>query len=253
MMPAAFFGHGSPMLALQDNAVTRAWREFGRSLATPRAVLCISAHWYIGRTAVTAMDRPRTIHDFAGFPPALYSIEYPAPGDPELAARVRELLQPVAVQPDTGWGLDHGSWSVLRHVFPQADIPVVQLSIDATQPARFHYELGSRLAPLRAAGVLIVGSGGVVHDLASFSLAEEPRTPAWAERAEQQLAELLEAGEVESLVDYNGLGTDVQRGIPTPDHYLPLLYVLGAAPGRASIITRGLEGGSVSLLSLRLE
>jgi len=253
MMPVVFFGHGSPMNAVRDNAATRAWQQFGRSIPPPVAVLCISAHWYIGSSAVTAMDSPRTLHDFGGFPRELYEIDYPAPGAPELAARVQELSGPEAVSMDMSWGLDHGSWSVLRHVFPRADIPVVQLSIDATQPAQFHYELGRRLAALRAADVLIAGSGGAVHNLELHARAEDAQPLGWAVRAEQQLVELLEAGAHESLIEFRRLGADVQRGIPTPEHYLPLLYVLGAAPGKARILARGIEGGSISLLTLRID
>lgn len=164
-LPAVFLGHGSPMNALNQNAWTRAWAGLGSSLPRPRAVLAVSAHWYLPALAVTAMAEPRTIHDFGGFPRALYEIRYPAPGDAALAARVQQLLAPLPVIADHAWGLDHGTWSVLRHMYPQADVPVVQLSIDARQPPRFHHELGARLRTLRAEGILILGSGNVVHNL----------------------------------------------------------------------------------------
>jgi 4,5-DOPA dioxygenase extradiol len=248
LMPAVFFGHGSPLNAVQDNAWTRAWREFGRLLPPPLAVLCISAHWYTRATQVTAMAQPRTIHDFSGFPAALQRVQYPAPGAPTLAARVQELLAPAAVSADTAWGLDHGSWSVLRHVFPRADIPVVQLSIDAGLPPAAHFELGRRLAPLRRQGILIAGSGGLVHDLGRYQPGDPPPQD-WALRAERQLEQRLLDGSVAELVDYHRLGADVRSGIPTPEHYLPLLYVLGASSGPARMLCRGIEGGSISMLS----
>jgi len=253
MTPAVFFGHGSPLNAVRDNACTRAWQAFGRALAPPRAVLCISAHWYLRSTRVTAMTAPRTIHDFSGFPPELYRIEYPAPGAPDLAARVQELLVPVAVTVDEAWGLDHGCWSVLRHVFPRADIPVVQLSIDATQPPAFHYALGRRLAPLRHSGILLAGSGGLVHHLGRFRSGDHVPAQDWARRAEQRLAELLTSAARDELVNVAGLGEDILEGIPTPDHYLPLLYILGASEGNGQVLCRGIEGGSISLLSARFD
>ena len=175
-MPALFLGHGNPLNALMDNAYTRAWRELGARTPRPRAVLAISAHWYVPGTAVTIAEAPRTIHDFGGFPRALYEVRYPAPGDPELARRVQRMLAPLAVALDESWGLDHGTWSVLRHVYPDADVPVVQLSIDESRPSSFHYDIGRRLAPLREEGVLIVGSGNIVHNLHAYAWGRrEPR------------------------------------------------------------------------------
>jgi 4,5-DOPA dioxygenase extradiol len=253
--PVLFFGHGNPMNAIERNPVTEAWSAIGAALARPRAVLCVSAHWYIPATAVTAAAAPRTIHDFGGFPRALYEVRYPAPGDAWLARRVRELLAPTRVALDERWGLDHGTWSVLCHVFPDASVPVVQLSIDETQPPAFHYALGQRLAPLRDEGVLVVGSGNVVHNLHAYAWGRHPAEPfEWAVRFEEQVKRLLLAGEHGPLVDYDALGGDAVLAVPTPDHYLPLLYVAGAGgpadPARFPV--DGIDGGSVSMLSVRL-
>jgi 4,5-DOPA dioxygenase extradiol len=254
-LPALFFGHGNPMNALERNAFTEGWAAIGAALPRPRAILCVSAHWYLPATAVTAVAAPRTIHDFGGFPRALYEVRYPAPGDLELARRVRALLAPTRVALDEGWGLDHGTWSVLRHVFPKADVPVVQLSIDETEPPAFHYELGRRLGPLRDEGVLVVGSGNIVHNLHAYAWGRHPAQPFdWAVRFEQQVRRLLESGEHGPLVDYESLGGDAVLSVPTPDHYLPLLYVLGTrAPGEpVGFPVDGIDGGSVSMLSIRL-
>jgi len=253
-MPAIFFGHGNPMNALADNAYTQAWSRIGASLR-PKAVLCISAHWYVPELAVTASAKPPTIHDFGGFPRELYEVRYPAPGDAALVSRVEELFAPSRVARDEGWGLDHGTWSVLIHVFPDADVPVVQLSIDETQPAAFHYELGRRLAPLRDEGILIVGSGNLVHNLHAFAWGRHPVEPFdWAVRFERRARELMESDEVGPLVDYEALGRDAVLSVPTPEHYLPLLYVLGARrPADAlSYPVEGTDGGSISMLSVRV-
>jgi 4,5-DOPA dioxygenase extradiol len=253
--PAIFLGHGNPMNALQENAWTRAWGALGAALAPrPRAVLAISAHWYIPATALTAMAAPRTIHDFGGFPRELFAVRYPAPGDPALAARVAELLAPLPVAADRSWGLDHGTWSVLCHMFPQADVPVVQLSIDETRPPAFHYELGTHLRSLRDEGVLIVGSGDVVHNLEAYAWGGRPAQPYdWALRFERTVRERLVAGDHAALIDYPALGDDALLSVPTPEHYLPLLYVLGAShPGeRLSFPAEGIDGGSVSMLGVR--
>ncbi len=254
--PAIFFGHGNPLNALLRNQYTEAWSHIGSSLTRPTAILCISAHWYLPGTAVTFMVQPRTIHDFGGFPRELYEVQYPAPGSPELARRVQSLLAPVAVQLDeASWGLDHGTWSVLCHVFPDADIPVVQLSIDETQPPQFHYELGKRLAPLRDEGVLIVGSGNLVHNLHTYAWGQHNLEPFdWAVRFEKLTRELLLKGNHAPLVDYESLGRDALLSAPTPDHYLPLLYVLGSRrPGdEATFPVVGFDGGSISMLTLQL-
>jgi 4,5-DOPA dioxygenase extradiol len=256
LMPAIFFGHGNPMNAVQENAFTQSWEAIGTRMARPRAILCVSAHWYIGESAVTINTPPRTIHDFGGFPPELYAVQYPAPGDAELAARVHSLLAPVPVSLDESWGLDHGTWSVLCHVFPEADVPVVQLSIDARQPAAFHYQLGQRLAPLREEGVLMMGSGNLVHNLRAYAWGEDNTEPYdWAVEFESRARDLLQAGEYAPLIDYQQkLGREALLAIPTPDHYLPLLYVLGARSGREAVSfpVEGIEGGSISMLAVRL-
>lgn len=243
------------MNALAHNAYTEAWAGLGRSIPRPKSILCISAHWFVPETGITVTTAPRTIHDFGGFPRDLYQVQYPAPGDPELARRVQKLLAPVPVRLDESWGLDHGTWSVLCHVYPRADIPVVQLSIDERQPPAFHYELGRRLAPLRDEGVLIVGSGNLVHNLRAYSWGKRPAAPFdWAVRFEQQAREMLTAGEQKPLIDYEKLGRDAQLSIPTPDHYLPLLYVVAAQQQAEKIQfpVEGVDGGSISMLSVQV-
>src|SRR5690349_17132648 len=254
-MPAIFFGHGNPMNALLKNAHTDAWAAIGGQLPRPRAVLAISAHWYIPATAITGSPAPRTVHDFGGFPQALYEVEYPAPGDTELARRVQDLLNPIPLELDDRWGLDHGTWSVLCHVFPQADVPVVQLSMDETQPAAFHYEIGKRLAPLRDEGVLIMGSGNIVHNLHTYAWGRQGVEPFdWAVRFEQQARELLLAGKVDPLIAYETLGRDATLSVPTPEHYLPLLYVVATRSEgeRVSFPVEGVDGGSVSMLTVQI-
>ena len=254
VQPALFVGHGNPMNALQDNAWTRAWAALGASLPRPQALLVISAHWYIGATAVTAMRAPRTIHDFGGFPRELFEVRYDAPGAPALAERVRALLAPQPVLADHAWGLDHGSWAVLRHMYPEADVPVVQLSIDERQPPAFHYELGRRLRPLREQGVLLTGSGDVVHNLHAYAWGRHAREPYdWALRFEARVRAQLEAGDHAPLIEYAALGPDALLAVPTPEHYLPLLYVLGASRAGevVSFPVTGVDGGSVSMLAVQ--
>lgn len=251
LMPAIFFGHGSPMNALEQNRYTVAWRQIGASLPKPKAILCVSAHWYIRGTAVTAMETPRTIHDFGGFPRELFEVRYPASGSPELAARVRDLLMPVPVQLDQTWGLDHGTWSVLVHVFPDADVPVVQLSIDASKPAQWHYELATRLAPLRSEGVLIAASGNVVHNLGTIRWGDDAPPFDWALRFNEKVRAHLRAREHQALIDFENAGADAKLSIPTPEHYLPLLYVLAQQQLNETITLAldGIELGSISMLS----
>jgi 4,5-DOPA dioxygenase extradiol len=254
-LPAIFFGHGNPMNAISRNPYTEAWRRIGESFPKPKAVLSISAHWYVPGTGVTIATGPRTIHDFGGFPSELYQVQYPAPGDPDLARRVEYLLKPLPVALDNSWGLDHGTWSVLRHVYPEADVPVVQLSIDETRPASFHFEIGRRLAPLRDEGVLIAGSGNLVHNLHTYAWGRHVQDPYdWAARFEAEARSMMSAGDFQPLVDYTKLGPDAALAIPTPDHYLPLLYVLGSrqAGEQISFPIDGVDGGSISMLAAQI-
>lgn len=225
-MPALFVGHGSPMNAIEDNEFSRAWAAMGRALPRPQAILCVSAHWQTRGSHATAMANPRTIYDFYGFPDALYRQQYPAPGAPGLARLVQETA-PVPVGLDQGWGLDHGAWSVLIKMYPQADIPVVQLSLDATQPPAYHYALGRALRPLRERGVMILGSGNIVHNLRLMCW--EDRAFDWAAEFDATAKQFIEAGDHQSLVEYGKLGRSAALSIPTNEHYLPLLYALGAA------------------------
>ena len=254
-MPAIFFGHGNPMNAISDNVYSRGWAAVGAAVPRPEAVLCISAHWYLPATLVTAMPAPQTIHDFGGFPRQLFEVEYPAPGSPDLARRVQALLSPTQVGLDDRWGLDHGTWSVLYHVFPKADVPVVQLSIDETQPAAFHYDLARRLGPLRDEGVLIVGSGNLVHNLHAYAWGQQRVEPYdWAARFDQQARALLGAGDHAPLIAYETLGRDALLSIPTPDHYVPLLYII-ALQGNDDAVSypvEGFDGGSISMTAVRI-
>ncbi len=255
LMPTLFIGHGNPMNAIEETVYAAAWRAAADSIPRPRAILCISAHWETEGTFVTAMAEPKTIHDFYGFPDALYQVEYPAPGSPQLAERVRGLVSSTAVRLDDGysWGLDHGAWSVLRRMYPAADIPVVQLSLDRTQHPRFHYDLGRELQALRAEGVLIVGSGNIVHNLRLLQW--EAREPfPWAAEFDRLAAELILAGEHDRLVAYPALGEAARLSIPTSEHYLPLLYILALQQPceTVSFFAEGMPLGSISMRSLRI-
>jgi 4,5-DOPA dioxygenase extradiol len=255
-MPAIFFGHGNPMNALLRNPYTESWAVIGAGIPRPKAILCVSAHWYIEDAAVTVSTAPKTIHDFGGFPRELYQVRYPAPGDPDLALRAQKLLAPIPVRLDHRWGLDHGTWAVLFHVYPQADIPVVQLSIDETQPASFHHEIGRRLASLREEGVLVVGSGNLVHNLHAYAWGRHTVEPYdWAIAFERRVRELLLAEETNPLIDYeNRLGREAVLAVPTPDHYLPLLYVIGTRQNREAVTfpVEGVDGGSISMLAVQV-
>ena len=254
-MPAIFLGHGNPMNALATNKYTRAWAAVGAALPRPRAILSISAHWYVPATAVTAMEQPRTIHDFGGFPADLHQVQYPTRGDPPLARRVQELLSKVDVTADFSWGLDHGTWAVLCHVYPAADVPVVQLSIDETKPASFHYSVGTQLRTLRDEGILVMGSGDIVHNLHAYAWGRHSVEPYdWALRFEARARELIVAGEHGPLIDYEAFGRDAMLSVPTPEHYLPLLYVLGASDLGESVTfpVDGMDGGSVSMLAVQV-
>ncbi len=254
-MPAIFFGHGNPMNALSDNEYTRSWAAIGLSIPRPKAILCVSAHWYVPAVGVTAMQRPRTIHDFGGFPKELFEFQYPAPGSPELAGRVNELLGGDAILDTTRWGLDHGTWSVLCHVFPDADIPIVQLSIAETKPSEWHYEFAQRLAPLRYEGVLVVGSGNLVHNLHTYAWGKQDVEPFdWAVRFEETARDLIISGDHTPLANYERMGKDALLSAPTPDHFLPLLYVLGVRRegDEVSFPIGGFDGGSISMTSIRI-
>ena len=243
------------MNALAHNAWTEGWYAIGKAIMRPRAVLAVSAHWCLPATLVTAMPAPRTIHDFGGFPRKLNDFKYTAPGDPELAGRVQSLLAPISVNLDKRWGLDHGTWSVLCNVFPKADVPVIQLSIDERQPAEFHYETAKQLTSLRDEGVLIVGTGNLVHNLHAYGWGRRQIKPFdWAVRFEGRVRELLLAHYHDPLIAYETLGRDAALSVPTPDHYLPLLYVIAQQRegDEVSFPVEGFDGGSVSMLTVKI-
>jgi 4,5-DOPA dioxygenase extradiol len=250
-MPVLFVGHGSPMNALEDNEYSQAWEEAGRSLPRPRAILCVSAHWETSGSRVTAMPEPRTIHDFGGFPRQLFEMRYPAPGSPALARLVHQLTG-TKVGLDLEWGLDHGTWSVLCRMFPAADVPVAQLSLDRTKPPAFHYQLGRALASLRRRGVLIVGSGNVVHNLGLIRWSGGVFD--WAAEFDEAIRRLIVAGDHEAIVDYERLGPSAQLAVPTNEHFLPLLYALGLKEENEDIrfFAEGIAYGSLSMRSLRI-
>lgn len=248
-MPAAFLGHGTPMNAIQSNRYTQAWREFGSSVPRPRAILMVSAHWYINASAVTAMERPRTIHDFYGFPDELFAVEYPAPGDAQLAGEITELVKPTWVGHDRdSWGIDHGAWSVLAHAFPSADIPVVQLSVNALKPFQYHIELGAKLASLRDRGVLVLTSGNIVHNLAQMDRKQPDTGYPWVRAFDDAVREAMtsEPGDLPRLQAHQYFST----AVPTPDHFLPVLYIAGLAASEgaaAEVLVDGCAMGSLSM------
>lgn len=250
--PVLFIGHGSPMNAVEDNAWSRAWRDLGRRLDKPRAILCVSAHWQTPGVLLGAAEKPRTLHDFGGFPPALYRIEYPAPGDPALAARVAAMLDPALdAQLDPEYGLDHGAWQVLLHLFPEADVPVVQLSLDLRRPGPQHFAIGRMLAPLRDEGVLVVASGNIVHNLGLLDWRDDT-PPAWAIAFRDRVNGLIAAGDFAALADVESL-PDNRLAVPTPEHYLPLLYALALArPGDALEIFNDDVWSTLSMTSLAI-
>jgi 4,5-DOPA dioxygenase extradiol len=251
-MPVLFVGHGSPMNAIEDNRWSRAWAALGATLPRPSAILCVSAHWQTRGVMVTAMDTPRTIHDFSGFPAELHSKLYPAPGAPELARKTKEEIKKTPVALDLGWGLDHGTWSVLAPMFPRADIPVVQLSLDATQGPAWHYELAKEIKALREHGVLIIGSGNIVHNLRLFS--RQATGFDWAIEFDAAIKELIDKGDHQAIIDYPRLGRAAQLAVPTNEHYLPLLYALALKDSKDPItyFNDATPMGSISMRSLRI-
>ena len=252
-MPLLFVGHGSPMNAITDNEFSRGWRDAGKALPKPNAILCVSAHWETKGTFVTAMEKPQTIHDFGGFPRELYQVEYPAPGSPGLAQEAKQRITAAEVGLDYEWGLDHGCWSVLRHLFPDAGVPVIELSLDRTKDPRWHFDLAKELAPLRRKGVLIAGSGNMVHNLRMIDWKATDGFD-WAREANDQL-KLLIAGEgSEKLINYRSLSREVQMGVPTPEHYIPLLYALGLKEEgeTVSFFNDRTELGAISMTSFRI-
>jgi 4,5-DOPA dioxygenase extradiol len=255
LMPAIFVGHGSPMNALETNRYTEAWRLFGETVPRPRAILVVSAHWFVNLTAVTAMPQPRTIHDFFGFPKPLFEVTYPAPGDPQLAQEIADLVKPRWLGLDhDGWGLDHGTWSVLKHAFPAADVPVLQLSINATKAPEFHVEVGAQLAPLRERGVLIVASGNIVHNLRALDWQQKDLGFDWAKRFDDAARAVLTA-EPEKALELLG-HSDYGRAAPTPEHFYPLLYLAGlaqAAKRPAQVLIQGYAFGSISMTAYTLD
>ncbi|WP_309613116.1 4,5-DOPA dioxygenase extradiol [Flavobacterium sp.] len=256
-MPLLFLGHGSPMNAIEENEFVVGFRNAAKTLPKPTAIICVSAHWFTNGTKVTAMKMPQTIHDFGGFPKALYEVQYPAKGNPELAETTKLLLEPTLVELDEKWGLDHGAWSVLKHLYPKADIPVIQLSIDYTKPALYHFELAQKLSKLRDKGILIIGSGNIVHNLGLVDFHNFHKDDYgfdWAIEARSKFNSYLLNGDFKSLIDYQKESYAIQLAIPTPDHYLPLIYTLGLKQKNEelSLFNDKLLAGSLSMTSVRI-
>ncbi|WP_294276871.1 4,5-DOPA dioxygenase extradiol [uncultured Chryseobacterium sp.] len=256
-MPVLFLGHGSPMNVIEENQFVQGFRKAASEIPKPNAILCISAHWYTAGTKVTAMDLPQTIHDFGGFPQALFDVQYPAPGNPGLAKETADLLAPVMVEEDHQWGLDHGAWSVIRHMYPDADIPVIQMSIDYTKPPQYHFDLAKRLEKLREKGVLIIGSGNIIHNLRLIDWRNINTVGAgwdWAIEAREKTNQWLLEGNFNAIVNYHQQGTSLQYAVPSPDHYLPLLYSLGLKQPSEdlSLFNDELIGGSLSMTSVKI-
>lgn len=256
-MPVLFLGHGSPMNAIEENQFVQGFRKVASEIPTPKAILCVSAHWFTKGTFVTAMELPKTIHDFGGFPQELFDVQYPAKGSPSLAEQTKELLLPAPVKLDESWGLDHGAWSVLRHMYPEADIPVIQLSIDYTKDAAYHFDLAQRLSKLRNSGILIIGSGNVVHNLRLIDWRNINTIGAgwdWAIEAHQTTNEWILDGNFDPLITYQKQGTAIQYAVPSPDHFLPLIYALGLKDKKEqiSLFNDELIGGSLSMTSVKI-
>lgn len=257
LMPVLFVGHGSPMNAIEDNDFSRSWRNLGETIPKPKAVLCISAHWETNGTHVTAMQNPATIHDFGGFPKQLFDVQYPAPGSPELATETKHTITKTEVGLDLKWGLDHGAWSVIKHIYPKADVPVIQMSLDYNQSPQYHYDLGKQLAGFRKKGVLIVGSGNIVHNLRmiAWDKVNEPEYGyEWALQANHTLKYLITENKHKELINYSSLGKEVQQAIPTPDHFLPLLYALALKEEREQVTLFNDKAvmGSLTMTSVKI-
>ena len=256
-MPVLFLGHGSPMNAIEENQFVQGFRNISREIPKPNAILCISAHWFTNGTFVTAMQNPKTIHDFYGFPKELFEVQYPAPGNPELAKETAELLLPEIVEEDHSWGLDHGAWSVIKHLYPNAEIPVIQLSIDYTKAPQYHFDLAKKLQKLREKGILIIGSGNIVHNLRMIDWKNINTVGAgwdWAVEAREKTNNWLLDGNFQNLIDYQKQGIALQTAVPSPDHYLPLIYSLGLKEKseNLSLFNDELIGGSLSMTSVRI-
>ena len=254
-MPVLFLGHGSPMNAIEENEFVAGFRKISSEIPQPKAILCISAHWFTRGTMVTAMDMPKTIHDFGGFPDALYEVQYPAPGSPALAKETAEILAPIVVAQDENWGLDHGAWSVIKHLYPKANVPVIQMSIDYTQPASYHFDLAKRLNSLRQKGILIVGSGNIVHNLGLVDWKNLNKTDYgfdWAVEARSKINNWMLDGDFQPIIDYTKQGKSIQLAAPSPDHYLPLVYTLGLKTNndKIALFNDKLLAGSLSMTSV---
>ena len=256
-MPVLFLGHGSPMNAIEENEFVAGWREAGKTIPLPSAILCISAHWETRGTFVTAMEKPRTIHDFGGFPQKLFDVQYPAPGSPELASNVIKIITKTEVGLDQKWGLDHGCWSVVKHLYPAADVPVIQMSLDYYQTSKAHYNLAKELAFLRMKGVLIIGSGNIVHNLGRVAwdeLNESGFAFDWATEANETMKKFILNGDHKQLIDYKSLGKAFDLAIPTPEHFLPLLYILALKEEHegVTIFNDQTVAGSLSMTSVKI-
>ncbi|HXB94713.1 MAG TPA: 4,5-DOPA dioxygenase extradiol [Puia sp.] len=255
-MPVLFTGHGNPMNAIEENEFVAGFRAAAGTIPRPNAILCISAHWETNGTFVTGMEKPRTVHDFGGFPRALFEVQYPAPGSPELAGETRRLVRSTEVELDEQWGLDHGAWSVIKHFYPRADIPVVEMSLDYSQPARYHYDLARELAPLRKKGVLIIGSGNMVHNLGlvAWNKIGDAFGFDWALEAGQKMRDAILSGDHRPLIDYSAQGRAFELAIPTPEHFLPLLYALALKEEDepVSLFNDQPVGGSLMMTSVRI-
>jgi 4,5-DOPA dioxygenase extradiol len=257
VMPVLFIGHGSPMNGIEDTAFSRRWTQMAKEIPTPKAVLVVSAHWFTKGTQITAMDFPKTIHDFGGFPQELFAVQYPAPGNPILAKETADLIHSTKVELDHDWGLDHGTWTVVRHMYPEANIPVLQLSIDYTKRPQYHYDLAKELYQLRKKGVLIIGSGNMVHNLRMVAW-DKMNKPGygydWALQMNDKFKELIQAGDHQPLINYESLGKDAMLAIPTPEHYLPLLYTLALRGSKdpVSFFNDKAVGGSLTMTSVKI-